>query len=195
MTLKWRASGAALGQNSIGDWARSLHSSDRCAYSIMHAGVSPDADRRLNCLRSCTPRQAWSEDISLFNPPKSFLTAARVLLKKAAALALILMAQKPKNPTKGSAAKLPTLPAPFEGNVLNRPKCKRSFKFLKLSRLRRIKTYDLIAPATFRRLTTPIGGLRSLAAMDGGLRNVFDLTWSSRRGFAGETQRLDPSSF
>jgi hypothetical protein len=28
------------------------------------------------------------------------------------------MAQNPKNPTKGSVAKLPTLPAPFEGNII-----------------------------------------------------------------------------
>jgi hypothetical protein len=40
-------------------------------------------------------RQAWSEDISLFNPPKSFLTAAGVLLKKSR-LGLILMAENPK---------------------------------------------------------------------------------------------------
>jgi len=28
------------------------------------------------------------------------------------------MAENPKNPTKGSVAKLPTLPAPFEGNII-----------------------------------------------------------------------------
>lgn len=143
MTLKWRASGAALGQNSIGDWARSLHSSDRCAYSIMHAGVSPDADRRLNCLRSCTPRQAWSEDISLFNPTQKLPHSGSSSFEKSR-LGLILMAENPQEiRQKAARQNFQLCPAPFEGNVLkespphfsaDRPKCKRSFKFLKLSR-------------------------------------------------------------
>jgi hypothetical protein len=41
MALEWRTPVAALGQKL--DWrlGGSLHFSDRCAYSIMHAGARP----------------------------------------------------------------------------------------------------------------------------------------------------------
>src|SRR5690348_9314769 len=87
--------------------------------SIMHAGVSPDADRRLNCLRSCTPRQAWSEDISLFNPAKKLPhSAAPQFFRKESPFGLILMGsetQKSDKRQRGQKSRL--CPPPFEGNV------------------------------------------------------------------------------
>jgi len=112
MALKWRASGAALGQNSIGDWARSLHSSDRCAYSIMHAGLSPDADRRLNCLRSCTPDRPGVKTFHCLTRPKASSQRLEFFWKKPP-WPYTDGWEPQRNPTKGSAAKLPTLPAPF----------------------------------------------------------------------------------
>jgi len=104
MALKWRASGAALGQNSIGDWARSLHSSDRCAYSIMHAGLSPDADRRLNCLRSYTPDRPGVKTFHCLTRPKASSQRLEFFWKKAA-LALYWWLRTPKKSDKRQRGK------------------------------------------------------------------------------------------
>jgi hypothetical protein len=56
----------------------------------------------------------------MFNlPPKSFPHSGSEFFMKKAAFGLILMAENPKEiRQKAARQKLPTLPAPFEGNVL-----------------------------------------------------------------------------
>jgi len=113
MALKWRAPGAALGQKLDLEIGRARFNSDNAYTSIMHAGTRPAADRRLPC-PGVTFRQAHRvKTFHCFNPTKKLPHGDFQFFEKRVAFGLILMAEKPKNPTKGSAAKLPTLPRSF----------------------------------------------------------------------------------